>query len=49
LRGYDYAGGGVYFITICTQGKIPQFGSIIVDDVVLNEPGRLVQRYRIIR
>ena len=44
LRGYDYAGGGAYFITICTQGKIPEFGSIVEGEMVLNETGRLMQR-----
>ncbi|MDR3673894.1 MAG: hypothetical protein P4N24_00285 [Acidobacteriota bacterium] len=44
LRGYDYAGGGAYFITICTQGKIPQFGRIVEEEMILNEPGRLMQK-----
>ena len=42
LRGYDYAGGGAYFITICTQGKIPQFGRIAEGEMILNDAGRLV-------
>jgi hypothetical protein len=44
LRGYDDAGGGAYFITICTLGKIPQFGSIVEGEMALNESGRLVQK-----
>jgi REP element-mobilizing transposase RayT len=43
LRGYDYAGGGVYFITICTQGWASIFGVISEDEMILNEAGRLVQ------
>jgi REP element-mobilizing transposase RayT len=44
LRGYDYAGGGAYFITICTHCKIPQFGRIVEGEMILNETGRLMQK-----
>jgi hypothetical protein len=44
LRGYDYAGGGAYFFTICTQNKIPQFGRIVEGDMILNDAGRRVQK-----
>ena len=44
LRGYDYAGGGAYFITICTQGKVLVFGQIVQGEMALNEAGRLVQK-----
>jgi REP element-mobilizing transposase RayT len=43
LRGHDYAGGGVYFITICTQGWISIFGVIAESEMILNEAGRLVR------
>jgi putative transposase len=42
LRGYDYAGGGAYFITICTQAKKCLFGEIIEGEMALNDVGRLV-------
>jgi REP element-mobilizing transposase RayT len=44
LRGYDYAGGGAYFITICTEAKKCLFGEIIEGEMFLNEAGRLVQK-----
>ena len=44
LRGYDYAGGGAYFITICTEAKKCLFGEIIGGEMFLNEAGRLVQK-----
>jgi len=44
LHGYDYAGGGAYFVTICTQGKEFLFGQIVDVEMVLNEAGRLVQK-----
>ena len=46
LRGYDYAGGGAYFITICTEVKKCLFGEIIEGEMFLNEVGRLVQKTR---
>ena len=44
LRGYDYAGGGAYFITICTQDKVPMFGRVVEGEMIFNEAGRLVQK-----
>ena len=44
LRGYDYAGGGAYFITICSEAKKCLFGEIIEGEMFLNEAGRLVQK-----
>ncbi len=44
LRGYDYAGGGVYFVTICTAAKNSMFGEVIEGEMILNEAGRLVQK-----
>jgi REP element-mobilizing transposase RayT len=44
LRGHDYAGGGAYFVTICTQGKQCLFGEIVEGEMVLNEAGRLVHK-----
>ena len=44
LRGYDYAGGGAYFITICTQDKQFLFGDIVEGEMILAEEGSIVQR-----
>ena len=44
LRGYDYAGGGAYFVTICTQGKVPVFGQVVEGEMLVNDAGRLVQK-----
>jgi len=44
LRGYDYAGGGAYFITICTQDGIFLFGQIVEGEMILSEEGSIVQR-----
>jgi REP element-mobilizing transposase RayT len=43
LHGYDYARGGVYFITICTQDMASIFGVVAEGEMFLNEAGRLVQ------
>jgi putative transposase len=40
LRGWDYANPGVYFITICTKGRIPWFGDIKNDRMHLSPLGR---------
>lgn len=44
LRGYDYAGGGAYFVTICTQDKGFLFGEIVEGNMILTEEGSIVQR-----
>src|SRR6266700_5785077 len=43
LRGYDYAFPGVYFVTICSAGKRPVFGSIRGESVVLSHEGEIVR------
>jgi putative transposase len=42
LRGYDYAQAGVYFVTICAQGRECLFGEIVGGEMLLNEYGRIV-------
>jgi len=44
LRGHDYAGGGAYFVTVCTQGKECIWGEIVDGEMRLNQAGRLVQK-----
>jgi len=43
LQGYDYSQSGVYFITICTYGRLHLFGDIHDGIMNLNDLGRLVQ------
>lgn len=42
LQGFDYSQEGSYFITICTLGHQPLFGEIIMDEMVLNPIGKIV-------
>jgi len=41
LKIYDYAWEGVYFITLCTEGRICIFGEIIDGEMCLNEIGEI--------
>ena len=43
LRGHDYADGGAYFVTICTEAKKCLFGEIVEGEMILNEAGHIVQ------
>jgi len=44
LRGHDYAGGGAYFVTICTVDGKCLFGEVVEGEMFLNEAGQLVQQ-----
>ena len=41
LKGYDYAQAGLYFITICCEGRIHRFGHIKNGEMILNEYGQI--------
>lgn len=41
LSGYDYAGAGAYFVTVCTRGKESLFGAFVGDQVRLSPWGRI--------
>ena len=41
LNGYDYSQKGLYFITICTQDRIPLFGKIENGKIILNQYGEI--------
>jgi putative transposase len=43
LRTYDYSTAGIYFVTICTQGKRCVFGLVRDDKVALSPIGRIVR------
>jgi REP element-mobilizing transposase RayT len=42
LQGYDYAGHGSYYVTICAAGRECVFGEVRDDEVVLSDLGRIV-------
>ena len=44
LRGFDYAGEGEYFVTICTKNKKKFFGKIRDDKMILSEIGKIVEK-----
>ena len=45
LKGYDYTRNGLYFITICTQKKIPCLGEINDGKMILSETGIIVYKF----
>lgn len=45
LHEYDYSWAGFYFVTICTQGRIPLFGNIVDGVMVLNGAGAMVETW----
>jgi REP element-mobilizing transposase RayT len=45
LRGYDYAGLGAYFVTICAHNRACLFGEIAEGNVRLNEAGHMVVQW----
>jgi putative transposase len=45
LKGYDYSQPGLYFITICVQGKACLFGDITNGEMHLNDAGRMVEKW----
>ncbi len=42
LQGYDYSRAGAYFVTMCTQKRIPLFGNIRNAEMELNAPGQMI-------
>ena len=42
LQNFDYSKNGAYFITIVTQNRNCLFGSIVDDEMVLNDAGKMV-------
>jgi REP element-mobilizing transposase RayT len=45
LNGYDYTQAGAYFVTVVTLGRECLFGEIINGETVLNEYGKIVQKW----
>jgi REP element-mobilizing transposase RayT len=44
LKGYDYAGDGWYFVTICTRNYLHLFGKIDNGIMMANDAGRMVEQ-----
>ncbi len=44
MQGYDYTQPGAYFVTICTQERIPYFGQVIGKKMHLSPAGQMVQQ-----
>ena len=42
LKGYDYAGAGAYFVTICAQNRECLYGEIMNGKMVLKDAGEIV-------
>jgi putative transposase len=45
LKGYDYSQAGMYFVTICVQDKVCLFGEIIDDEMLLNDAGKMIEKW----
>ena len=45
LKGYDYSQAGMYFITLCTQHREHFFGHIENEEMILNDAGRMVDKW----
>lgn len=43
LRGYDYSQPGIYFVTVCTAGRVPLFGRVRDGRMWVNEAGKAVE------
>ena len=44
LKAHDYAGGGLYFVTLCTKNRQPLFGTMQNGKSVLSEGGRVAEK-----
>ena len=44
LKGYDYSGPGLYFITICTKNREHHFGEIENNTMILNDIGKFANQ-----
>ncbi len=45
LKGYDYSKKGIYFITNVVEGRLCLFGKIIDEMMVLNNAGRMIEKW----
>ncbi|HEY8096491.1 MAG TPA: transposase, partial [Methylobacter sp.] len=42
LKNYDYSQAGLYFITVCIEGRHCLFGHILNDSMILNDVGKMI-------
>ncbi len=45
LKGYDYSQAGLYFVTICCQGRVSYFGFVEDGKMKLNDAGKMVEKW----
>ena len=43
LRDYNYSQNGMYFVTLCTQGRKCLFGDVVDGEMRLNAYGQIIQ------
>ena len=44
LKGWDYAATGYYFVTICTHNRLPNFGEIKQNQMILSPAGEIAAK-----
>ena len=44
LKGYDYSSAGMYFVTICIQGRECVLGDVKDGKIILSDYGRIVKK-----
>jgi putative transposase len=44
LKGYDCAGPGAYFVTVCTRDRACLFGHVVNGEMHLNDAGEIVRK-----
>lgn len=45
LNEYDYSSTGLYFLTICVQGRACLFGEMVNGEMLLNDARRMVEKW----
>ncbi len=45
LKGYDYAQAGVYFVTLCVQGRECVLGKVVDGQMMLNDTGQRADQF----
>ena len=45
LEGYDYSQPGVYFVTVLYTNRLPLFGGIVANGMILNLAGKMIDRW----
>ncbi|MES2798646.1 MAG: transposase [Bacteroidota bacterium] len=44
LKNFDYSKDCYYFITICCKDRLPLFGKVINEEMILNEAGKFAEK-----